>query len=50
MEAIVSLSDVYKFVEIWDKRHAMKLSMMVILKASHLKVLKRTMNATTAHR
>ena len=25
MEAIFSLSDVYKFVEIWDKRHAMKI-------------------------
>ena len=25
MEAIYSLSDVYKFVEIWDKRHAMKI-------------------------
>lgn len=25
MEAIFSLSDVYKFVEIWDKRHAMEI-------------------------
>lgn len=25
MEAIFSLSDVYNFVEIWDKRHAMKI-------------------------
>ena len=25
MEAIFSLSDVYKFVETWDKRHAIKI-------------------------
>ena len=25
MEAIFSLSDVFKFVEFWDKRHAMKI-------------------------
>ena len=52
MQAIFSLSDVYKFVEIWDKRHAMKILSVVNdvfngnTKASHLKVLQRTMNTT----